>query len=207
MTAQLVGEQEVEILAVIGPGQLAVRPLSFSDHYDRLQKQLQEAGRQLEKLSQPNVNQICVVRHENSWHRGLVEMIERETCRVKFIDLGRRRNVNIDALRELPDHLLQEHAYCVLCHLPGCSDVDNTILDNLVLEIPKTVSLHRRGVPEKKDGVWSLPVEICWEEPKYYDPVGPPVQQQVFLSQRIHTARAQGESTRTLDTTKSEEEN
>ena len=117
MTAQLVGEQEVEILAVIGPGQLAVRPLSFSDHYDRLQKQLQEAGRQLEKLSQPIVNQICVVRHENSWHRGLVEVIDRETCRVKFVDLGRRRNVNIDALRELPDHLLQEHAYCVLCHL------------------------------------------------------------------------------------------
>ena len=67
------------------------------------------------------------------------------------------------------------------------------------------MSLHRRGVPEKKDGVWSLPVEICWKEEKYDDPVGLPVQQTVFLSQRIlHTMRVQGEST--LDTTKSEEE-
>ena len=112
--------------------------------------------------------------------------------------------MNLEALRELPGHLLQEHAYCVLCHLPGCSDVDDKILE-VELESPKTVSLHRRGVPEMKDGVWSLPVEICWEEPKYDDPVGPPVQQQVFLSQRIHAVRVQGEST--LDTTKSEEEN
>ena len=80
MTAQLVGEQEVEILGVVGPGQLAVRPLSFSPHYDRLQRKLQEASQQLEKLSQPNVNQSCAVRHENSWHRGLVEVIEKETC-------------------------------------------------------------------------------------------------------------------------------
>ena len=208
MTAHLIGEQEVEILGAVGPGQLAVRPLSFSAHYDRLQEKMQEVSLQLEKLSRPNVNQSCAVRDENGWHRVLVEEIEieRRTCRVRFVDLGRRRTVNFDALMELPDHLLHEHAYCVLCHLPGCSGVDDKILE-VELESRKTVSLHRRGVPEMKDGVWSLPVEICWQEDKYEDPVGPPVQQQVFLSQRIfhHTRRGQGENT--LDTTKSEEEN
>lgn len=207
MTAHLVGEQEVEILGVVGPAQLAVRPLSFASHYDRLQKQLQKISGQLKKLSQPNVNQSCAVSYEKSWHRGLVEVIEGETCRVKLVDLGRRRNVNVDTLKELPDCLLQEHAYCAFCHLPGCSDVDKKILEAEVESLKmvvQTVSLHRRGVPEMKDGVWSLPVEICWDEPKYDNPVGPPAQQQVFLSQRIHMLRVQGEST--LDTTKSEEE-
>ena len=95
--------------------------------------------------------------------------------------------MNIDALRELPDHLLQEHAYCVLCHLPGCSDVIEDII-KVELDGLTTVSLHRRGVPETIDGVWSLPVEICWQEPNYDGWVawiGPPVKQQVFLSQRV----------------------
>ena len=205
MTAHLVGEQEVEILGVVGPGQLAVRPLSFASHYDRLQNQLQQASQELEKLSRPNLNQSCAVYCEDRWHRGLVEVVETRTCRVRFVDLGRSKNVSFEALRELPDQFLQEHAYCVLCHLTGCSDVDEKILE-VELGGLTTMSLHRRGVPEIKDGVWSLPVEMSWEEETYDDPVGPPVLKQVFLTQRIlHTMRVQGETT--LDTTKSEEEN
>ena len=105
MTAHLIGEQDVEILGVVGANQLAVRPLSFLPHYDRLQKQLEEVSQELKKLSRPNVNQSCAVLHENRWHRGLVEVIERLTCRVRLVDLGRRRNVKVDELRELPDHL------------------------------------------------------------------------------------------------------
>ena len=202
--AHLVGEQAVEILGVVGPDQLVVRPLSFSSHYDRLQKHLGEVSKNMEKLLQPKVNQSCAVLYENRWHRGLVEVIERLTCQVRFVDLWRKSYVNFDALRKLPDHFLQEHAYCLPCHLPGCSDMDDKILE-VELGSRKKVSLHRRGVPEMKAGVWSMPVEICWEEEKYVDPVGLPVQQTVFLSQRmLHTMRVQGEST--LDTTKSEEE-
>ena len=113
--------------------------------------------------------------------------------------------MNFDAVRKLPDHFLQEHAYCVLCHLRGCSDLDDNILE-IELGRRRYVSIHRRGVPEMRDGTWSLPVEICWKEEIYHDPVGLPVQQTVFLSQRIlHRMRVQGESS-TLDTTKSEEE-
>ena len=61
MTAHLVGEQEVEILEVVGPGQLAVRPLSFSSHYDRLQNQLQQSSQELEKLSRPNLTELRFV--------------------------------------------------------------------------------------------------------------------------------------------------
>ena len=113
--------------------------------------------------------------------------------------------MNFEALRELPDQFLQEHAYCVLCHLTGCDAVDDSYLE-VELGSLATVSLHRRGAPEIKHGVWSLPVEISWEEESYDDPVGLPVLKQVFLTQRIlHRVRVRGEST--LDTTKSEEEN
>ena len=61
MTAHLVGEQEVEILGVVGPGQLAVRRLAFSSHYDRLQNQLQQSSQELEKLSRPNLTELRFV--------------------------------------------------------------------------------------------------------------------------------------------------
>ena len=129
MTALLVGDLKVEILRVVGSDQLAVRPLLFSQHYQRLQEKLQREGRELKILSRPSVDQSCAVLHESRWHRGLVKAIERQTCRVNLVDLGRMENVCLENLRELPEHFLQEHAYCILCHLPGCSDVDGNLLE------------------------------------------------------------------------------
>ena len=203
MTALLVGDLKVEILRVVGSDQLAVRPLLFSQHYRRIQEKLQREGRELKILSRPSVNQSCAVLHESRWHRGLVKAIERQTCRVNLVDLGRMENVCLENLRELPEHFLQEHAYCILCHLPGCSDVDGNILETHLGD-RKMVRLHRRGAPEMKCGAWSLPVEISWEKEIHPDPVGPPEKRTVFLSQQmLHTMRVQAETT--LDTTSSEE--
>ena len=203
MTALLAGELKVELLRVVGSDQLAVRPLHFSHHYQRLQEKLQREGHELKILSLPSVNQSCAVLSENRWRRGLVEATEEQTCRVRLVDLGRIENVCLENLRELPEHFLQEHAYCILCHLPGCSDADGNMLE-IELGDQKMVTLHRRGVPEMKCGAWSLPVEICWEKEIHCDPVGLPVKRTVFLSQQmIHKMRVQAETT--LDTTKSEE--
>ena len=61
MTALLVGDLKVEILGVVGSDQLAVRPLLFSQHYQRLQEKLQREGNELKILSLPSVNQSCAV--------------------------------------------------------------------------------------------------------------------------------------------------
>ena len=55
--------------------------------------------------------------------------------------------------------------------------------------------IYLKGVPDMKDGVWSLPVEICWEEEKCHHLAGLLVQQKVFLSQQtLHTIRVQGKA-------------
>ena len=112
MTALLTRELRVEILRVVGSDQLAVRPLPFSHHYQRLKEKLQKEGHKLKIMSRPSVNQSCAVFHENRWFRGLVEAIERRTCRVRHVDLGRIENVCHETLMQLPEHFLQEHAYC-----------------------------------------------------------------------------------------------
>ena len=109
MTSLLTEELKVEILRVVDSDQLAVRPLPFSRHYRRLQE---KEGHELKILSRPSVNQSCAVFHENRWFRGLVEAIERRTCRVRHVDLGRIENVCHETLMQLPEHFLQEHAYC-----------------------------------------------------------------------------------------------
>ena len=198
MTPTLVGNQDVEILVVTGPRQLAVRPLSFSRHYVRLQKRLRDEAQHLEKLIRVEPHQGCALYFENCWHRAMVEASNNTSVEVRLVDLGRKTTASVDKLKKLPDHLLEDHAYSLLCHLPGCVD-DGSILETQ-LAGRKRVSLLRRGAPEMKDGAWSLPVEISWQEPLYFDPVGPSVQRTIFLSQRVsHAMRVRGDHT--LDST------
>lgn len=199
MTPTLVGKQDVEILEVTGPRQLAVRPLSFSRHYERLQQQLRDEAQHLEKLIRVEPQQGCALYFENCWHRAMVEVSNNTSVEVRLVDLGRKTIASVDKLKKLPNHFLEDHAYCLLCHLPGCVDDDGSILETQ-LAGRKRVSLHRRGAPEMKGGAWSLPVEISWQEPLYFDPVGPPVHRTIFLSQRVsHAMRVRGDHT--LDST------
>ena len=138
MTPTLVGKQDVEILEVTGPRQLAVRPLSFSRHYERLQQQLRDEAQHLEKLIRVEPQQGCALYFENCWHRAMVEVSNNTSVEVRLVDLGRKTIASVDKLKKLPNHFLEDHAYCLLCHLPGCVDDDGSILETRSLKSTTT---------------------------------------------------------------------
>ena len=123
MTPTLVGKQDVEILEVTGPRQLAVRPLSFSRHYERLQKQLRDEAQHLEKLIRVEPHQDCALYFENCWHRAMVEVSNNSSVEVRLVDLGRKTTASVDKLKKLP--------YCVLINGGGHQSSKHILFHNI----------------------------------------------------------------------------
>ena len=183
---QVIGPQEVEVLCSPSPGQLAVRLTSQTLHFRKLQQRLAREGPLLSLLGRRRVvdGRGCLVKEEGRWCRGRLRLVEEGEVEVRLVDLGKTAKVLVKELKEIPESLLEECAYSFLCHLPGCEMVES---QNILrkLDGKKVVMLHRRGPPEKKNGLLSLPVEISWKKEEFHDPVGPPMQRFTFLTQQL----------------------
>ncbi|KAK3749426.1 hypothetical protein RRG08_003275 [Elysia crispata] len=110
------------------PNAFHVRLLEMESQFTGLSTEIQqfiasEADKDTENYD-PSVNDPCLVRVKEMWHRATVLERDELNWNVKLQDIGTEMSVDKKELRRLPQHLLEIPAQAIPCHLAGIVSVE-----------------------------------------------------------------------------------
>ncbi|RUS80335.1 hypothetical protein EGW08_011904 [Elysia chlorotica] len=110
------------------PNAFHVRFLEMELQYTSLSSEIQkfidsEVDRDADKFD-PSVNDPCLVRVKEMWHRATVLKRDELNWKVKLQDIGTEVSVDSKELRSLPRNLLELPAQAIPCYLAGVVSVE-----------------------------------------------------------------------------------
>ena len=190
---------EAQIVHINNLHSISVRLTSFKDKFCDLQEALTELYSSeygplfaLSTEENPIVGETYAVRSVAAWYRGVVIKPPEvnEVFEVHLFDVGRIESCGRSCLFKLANRFLRDNAFSFYVHLSQipeimANDEDTVSLMKDMLKDQEIVNLIRRAPPLKKNGLWSLPVEISWTESVGNNPFLPDSHRDVYLSQRL----------------------